>query len=522
MVEPAAVLIEIVLSVLAAGGIVFIVERVRARQARAARQGGTPAITFLLDDSRLVDASPAARALLGPGLARADAAAVIALLSARFPRLVERLRADGAEIAETLLGRDPADVLTIDRFDHRLRLTAVLAGQDNAVDRLRLGSLEAEVETLRAIAEDAPQLIWKEDAAGQIIWGNRSYLDLADALSGGTAVRTWPIAPVFTGLARPATDGTQLTGRSALHLPDRRDPQWFEITQVRRGTHVVGFAIDATGTVAAEEARRTFVQTLTKTFATLKAGLAIFDRQRRLVLFNPAFLDLTGLRIDFLSQRPLVHSVLDRLRDMQMLPEPKNYATWREQVAALEAAAEQGTYCETWVLPGGQTYRVSGRPHPDGALAFLIEDISDEVSLTRRFRLEQETVLATLDQLPQGIAVFSPIGTLMVSNAAYDRLWGSAGLRDATLPGELERWRAGCAPAALWDALCGIAAADLRAPQEETLRMTDGRALILNLSPLPGGSVMAAFRDPGVAEGLTIVPSLSAAAAELPLRDTGT
>lgn len=512
MRDPLHVLFVVVLSVMAAGAIVFILETVRLRRGARLRRDGVRAVVFLLREEALVDASAAARALLAAGRAP-DAGAVVALLSPRFPDLAQALRAAAPDGTETLPGRDPADHLIIERFDGCLRLTVSLADPGGMVERLRLSSLESENATLRAIAEDAPQLIWKEDAAGQIAWANRSYLALADALDAATdgvgeaLPPAWPVAPVFAGLARPATDGAQVTARSALRLPDRREPQWFEVTQVRRGAHVMGFAVDATGAVAAEEARHTFVQTLTKTFATLKAGLAIFDRQRRLVLFNPAFVDLTGLRIDFLSQRPLVHSVLDRLRDMQMLPEPKNYASWREQVAALEAAAEQGTYCETWVLPAGQTYRVSGRPHPDGALAFLIEDISDEVSLTRRFRLEQETVQATLDLLPQAVAVFSPNGTLTLSNGPYDALWGEGegGLRDATLWGEVERWRARAVPAPVWDRLRGLGG-DLRARRQELLRLADGRTLALHLSPLPGGSLLAEFRDPAAGEGLSIVP----------------
>ena len=62
-----------------------------------------------------------------------------------------------------------------------------------------------------------------------------------------------------------------------------------------------------------------------------------------------------------------------------MMPEPKDYRSWRQQMSDLEAAAQNGTYEETWALPTGQTYRVTGRPHPDGAVALLFEDISAEV-----------------------------------------------------------------------------------------------------------------------------------------------
>lgn len=65
-----------------------------------------------------------------------------------------------------------------------------------------------------------------------------------------------------------------------------------------------------------------------------------------------------------------------------MLPEPEDYKAWRVEFAVLEKAAASGQYEETQALLNGQTYRVTGRPHPDGTVAFLMEDICAEMSLT--------------------------------------------------------------------------------------------------------------------------------------------
>ena len=102
----------------------------------------------------------------------------------------------------------------------------------------------------------------------------------------------------------------------------------------------------ADNTVKAETALREFVQTLTKTFAHLPIGLAIFDRQRQLALFNPALIDLTTLGPEFLSSRPTLFSFLDNLREARMIPEPRDYPTWRQTMTELEKAASQGHYEE--------------------------------------------------------------------------------------------------------------------------------------------------------------------------------
>ena len=79
------------------------------------------------------------------------------------------------------------------------------------------------------------------------------------------------------------------------------------------------------GEIRAEAARREFMQTMSKTFAQLSTGLAIFDRKRALIHFNPALLDITGLDFETLSLKPDLASFLDTLRGKGFLPEPKNY-----------------------------------------------------------------------------------------------------------------------------------------------------------------------------------------------------
>ena len=91
--------------------------------------------------------------------------------------------------------------------------------------------------------------------------------------------------------------------------------------------------------VHAEAALRSFIQTLSQTFAHLKIDFAIFDRRRQLVLFNPALGDLTGLAPEFLSSRPTLFSLLDALRERRMIPEPRDYKHWRREMLELEAAA---------------------------------------------------------------------------------------------------------------------------------------------------------------------------------------
>lgn len=120
-----------------------------------------------------------------------------------------------------------------------------------------------------------------------------------------------------------ATSNNIHVERVKFEVEKNKPPHWFDINKFSLPKSSVQYALDVTEIVRAQQAQKNFVQTLTKTFATLSIGLAIFDRNRQLMLFNPALIDLTTLPADFLSARPNLLTVFDKLRDNQIMPEPK-------------------------------------------------------------------------------------------------------------------------------------------------------------------------------------------------------
>jgi PAS domain-containing protein len=239
------------------------------------------------------------------------------------------------------------------------------------------------------------------------------------------------------------------------------------------------------------------VQTLAKTFAQLSIGLAIFDRNRQLVLFNPALVDLTALPADFLSGRPTILSFFDRLRDNKMMPEPKNYNSWREQMGALVEAAASGQYQETWSLSSGSVYSVSGRPHPDGAVAFLFEDITAEITLTRRFRSDLELWQAVFDNLEDAIAVFSMTGVLIFSNSAYQALWGvdpENTFAQTSILDSIRAWQEQSKASPIWgDIRDFVSMQENRAEWWAKVALKSGEQLICSVHPVQRGVTMVSF-----------------------------
>jgi len=364
------------------------------------------------------------------------------------------------------------------------------------VQRATLMALQREIVDLRAAVDQTATVMWREGPDMALTWANAPYYLLAERIHINAAPLGWPLPRVFADHLIPPPAHGALRRCS---LTDGGATAWFDVAAHPQADGTTLFAARPVDRlVNAETALRNFVQTLSQTFAHLPVGLAIFDRSRNLVLFNPALVTLSTLEPEFLSGRPSLVAFLDQLRERQRMPEPKNYKTWRDDIARLEQGAEDGTYHELWTLPTGQSYRVIGRPHHDGAVAFMFEDVSSEVSLTRQFRADLDLYQAVLNDTDDALAVFSGDGRLVMSNDGYSTLWGTdprETLGAVSVVEATRQWQAACIPDGVFGDIRSFANRTRgRTAWAGALTLTSGMRIVARVAPLRGGAMAVRFR----------------------------
>ncbi len=467
---------------------------------RGTPPGETPA-TFLFEGDELIDASPAAEQILAeapPG--DSDLARVLIAIGPRFPRFAQEIRTIDESGSVSMRSADCTGKIAAERIEGRLRLTItdLSSGPDQVtLDTGTFRAILRDVDALRSISARIPFPVWRQKPDGEITWANRAFLELGRLARNTKTSQPWPPEPVFSTESLDELSRGVGSRRLTVRTEGSDSESWYECRATEIDDEILFSAVNIDATVDAETQLREFMQTLTKTFSHLTTGLAVFDRHRRLALFNPALTDLTGLPVDFLAARPTLYSVLDRLRERRMIPEPKDYGSWRRQIAELEAAAADGTYSETWSLPENRTYRVTGRPHPGGAVAFLFEDISAEMSLTRRFRSELELGQAVIDALDDAIVVFSPEGAVAMVNRAYQELWDADIADTVNLPTvtELSRqWMARSEATPVWgDVRDFVLHSSDRTSWSDEVLMKNGDRISCHVVPLIGRATLVRF-----------------------------
>lgn len=445
-------------------------------------------IAILFKDQIVIDSTSAASSVLErPILNGASWAEIRSELLVQFPDIPEKIQSGSSCFnAEN----DPDTTLTLRVNDTTMRLE-IKCQPITANQAFEYRRQQSRNQRLQAAIETSPNPIWEMDGHGAVIWQNPAY----ERICADTGNKLGADCPFELA---PPTTNVPTSSRVSLPCKDG-SRRWYEVSSKPYNYGWMHFACSIDNLVEAEMAQRNFVQTLTKTFAHLPIGLAVFDRERQLVLFNPALVDLTHLPVDFLSSKPNLLSFFDHMRENRMMPEPKNYPTWREKLSNVISAAREDRYCETWTLPSGLTYKITGRPHPDGAVAFLIEDISAEISLTRRFRSELELTQSVIDCFGDSVAVFSRLGVLTFSNTTYREQWKcdpDSAFAEITIVDATKDWQDACHPCPIWPDLRDyVLTMRDRSAWSADLKLKDGETLTCYIEPVAAGATMVRFSN---------------------------
>ena len=206
-----------------------------------------------------------------------------------------------------------------------------------------------------------------------------------------------------------------------------------------------------------------------------------------------------GLSDAWLDGAPSYEDILVQLRDKRRLPEQRNFAEWKK--AQLDAFDGRGRPSEqTWHLPRGKSVRIVTRPHLQGGMILLCEDISEQLRLESSLKLLTQVQKATLDTLDEGVAIFGTDGRLVLHNALFAKMWKLDEEELVSQPHFAEISNL-CAARIGRDGIWGIVSCGIISAAAEGFgewgraRRADGRIFSLSLSRLPNGATVVNFAD---------------------------
>lgn len=231
----------------------------------------------------------------------------------------------------------------------------------------------------------------------------------------------------------------------------------------------------------------------------LGTGIAIFDRNAKLIFFNEAYRDMWRLDAAWLDAGRDFPEILEHLRAERRLPEVPDFRAYKmEQLALFDEAGDP--MGDLMHLPDGRTLRAVAYPMPSGGLSFGYDDVTDQLDLESANNARDAVYRASLENLSEAIAVFGSDGRLKFWNPAFARLWdlGGAGPIAGTHVSDfVEATRPRAAPGGDWDTKKAqiLSAMTRREVTRDAIECADGRRLEFVNTPLPDGGVLIAYAE---------------------------
>jgi len=426
------------------------------------------------------------RVLRGPdGLALAEA--------------IKKLRASGEPF--TLSARDPQHGPLQARGRAAGRETAVfLEGSYEGDPLIQPPPPESSAADgqMHALLDAMPLPFAARGRDGRLVYANPAYAEAAGAASPAAAVAAQ--AKLFSdepALAESAMSaGGPVTERRFAVIDGQR--RALEVTAAPSGDIVAIAVADESGAAEARDRLQRHIGAYDETLNRLKTAVAVFGPDQKLTFFNKAYVDLWRLDPAWLAQKPSEGEILERLREARRVPEEKSFAAFKRARAELYGSMTEPQE-EVWHLPDGTALRIAGQPHPFGGLLYLYEDMTEQLSLERRYNDLFNVQRSTLDHLHEGVAFFGTDGRLKLWNVAFADLWG---LEPQQLEGEPHFEKVALLCAALggdgsdWDKVRGqVTGAAERTEISGDMERSDDVTLRYAAVPMPDGATLMSFVD---------------------------
>lgn len=232
----------------------------------------------------------------------------------------------------------------------------------------------------------------------------------------------------------------------------------------------------------------------------LPSGIALFNRQQKLVFFNQSFVQLFGFEINFLESKPSHSKILEYLRDHNQLPMIENWQSWQEELLSCYHSLDMQHY--RWNLPNGKKIQITAQPQGLGGTCWILENLTSQLELQARYDGLIRRQGETLDNLLEGVALFGEDGRIILSNPAFTKLWG-LDLRYGMQGQHINDLEPVYAKALTKEAVyslprlvSGLAAMPLnRILRKGQLDLKNGDVLEYSICPLPLGQSMLRFVD---------------------------
>ncbi len=359
--------------------------------------------------------------------------------------------------------------------------------------------ISSEVRANRALLNALPIPMWLKDEGGRIKWANEAYayaveaVDTAEILDRQIELLE---SPQRAKLERTVDNGDVFADR--LNILTGGERKAHDVYAVSAEHAQAAAAIDVADLEIAQGELDRQLEAFDRTLDRVGTPVAIFGRDQKLTFYNRAYQQLWTLDPEWLDEAPSDAEILDRLKELSLLPAIADYRAWKGKFLSVYNSVNE--FEDWWQLPDGRMLHIVANQRADGGVTYVYEDISEKLALESRYNALIQVQRETLDSLKEGVAVFSTDGRIKLFNNAFLAIWRISRQKMQQAPhvdevialtqelfNDMQVWRQ------IQERVTAITYE--REPLNGQMMRQDGSVVDYATTPLPDGGTLVTFAD---------------------------
>lgn len=277
----------------------------------------------------------------------------------------------------------------------------------------------AEAQLLEELCNNLPCAMWISKNNDNLLWANKFYQGLINGNSSAkSSDNLWGLK-ADNEIAEYFHKGKRFNDRVALVSGGER--RIFDLSVINKNKISLGYAAEVTKEDLLTYEIKQQDKVRLEILHHLSTGIAIFNKQRKLSFYNPAFSQMWNLDANFLDMSPNPNLLLDKFSLDNRLSSPCQGKKLVEPAVSMDLKGEMQE--DIWHLPNGIVLRVIAHYNNMGELIWMFDNLTEQLELETRYNGLINAQGETLDCLSEGVVVFGPDGLLKLANPAFANIW---------------------------------------------------------------------------------------------------
>lgn len=304
-------------------------------------------------------------------------------------------------------------------ISHRKAKTEI---HNNIINDLRI-----ENEFMKDILNNLPWPVWYKHPNKKLIFCNKAYAEALETtiekvIEDQIHLKSWQQGCRTPNLTELVLKTKQhQVQRSHIVLHNERNYVEFNETLTSK-KFILGYLNNLSELENLQEEIRHLTKSTHEILEVISLPVIIYNNNQQVEFFNNPFIKMFELDATWLETKPTFSEVLEELRAKRKLPDTEDFLVYKNRRLAcfnnLLSPIEDISY-----YPDGRTVRMVTAPYHNGGLMITLNDITDWLTLERRYNTLLAVHRQVADNLFEGLAVFGTDHKLQLYNSAFCKMW---------------------------------------------------------------------------------------------------